>query len=235
MPAAHSFRERTRQYWEDNIEGFAGFYDLGSEEAIDAPAGLRWLYRRFLLPIEKRYMRLRYEMVCRFIDAHVHAGMEVADIGCGSGIFTARMALRGARVHALDYTQSALDLVRGSLMRSDIDPDQVTLHHLDVTREAIPPVQAAIAIGVLTYVERAEDLLQHVLPYTDRLLVNFIDRDHLLNRVRRRLPALDVRHLAYHTREDLESDIRRHGFCVDSAEPLATGVVLQCRDPSRAP
>ena len=46
--------DKTKEYWERNISGFAGFYDTGSEEKIMAPFPLNFIYRMFIFPIEKK-------------------------------------------------------------------------------------------------------------------------------------------------------------------------------------
>lgn len=220
----------SKEYWEKNIEAFSGFYDRGSEEAIDAVPVLRWLYRTFLFPIEKKYMRRRYEMVSKYIDRHIRPGMKAADIGCGSGIFTRMMAAKGAYVYAIDYAESALALIRRSLTEADLD--SIELIKADITKQSIPKIDTGIAIGVLTYIQDSNLFFDHVLPFTDRLLFNIIDKHNLLNHLRRALPILDVRHLAYHARDSIEAGLTGRGFRMVHVEPLATGLMISCEKDS---
>ena len=215
-----------RDYWEENIGGFAGFYDRKSEERILAPAGLAWLYKRLLFPIEKRYMKVRYDLVSRYLERHVHEGTVAADVGCGDGIFTRMMVERGAgKVYALDFTESALELTRQRL--GPRETERVTFIHSDISKAPIPQVEVAIAIGVLVYVNDVEAFFANVLPNTQRLLVNFVSADNLLNRIRRRLTVLDVRRLTYQRMPEIESVLDRYGFVVTQVDPLATGFVVQ--------
>jgi ubiquinone/menaquinone biosynthesis C-methylase UbiE len=48
-------------------------------------------------------------------------GMEVIDIGCGTGRHAIRLASRGARVAALDFSQAMLDQARAKAKGGDID------------------------------------------------------------------------------------------------------------------
>jgi SAM-dependent methyltransferase len=219
--------ENVRQaYWEENIGGFAGFYDRKSEERILAPPGLAWLYRRFLFPIEKRYMKVRYDLVSSYLTRHVKQGTVAADIGCGDGIFTKKMLDLGAeKVYALDFTESALELTRKRL--GSTEDERVTFIHSDISKTPIPKVEVAIAIGVLVYVSDVEAFFANVLPHTERLLVNFVSADNPLNRLRRRLTVLDVRRLTYQRMHEIESILDRHGFVVTHFDPLATGFMLQ--------
>lgn len=215
-----------KDYWEKNIGGFAGFYDRKSEERILAPPLLASLYRRFLFPIEKRYMKVRYDLVSRYLEEHVRAGTVAADIGCGDGIFTKKMLELGAeKVYALDFTESALELTRKRL--GGQETERVEFVHSDISKTPISKVDLAIAIGVLVYVEEVEAFFANVLPHTDRLLVNFVNAGNPLNRLRRRLKVLDVRRLTYQRLPDLERILDRHGFVVTQVDPLATGFMLR--------
>ncbi len=213
-----------QDYWSRNIRAFSGFYDERSEEAIHAPWGLKQFYRAVLFPIEKRFMRKRFEIVSRYIAETVRPGMKVADIGCGCGIFTKQMLDQGATVYAIDYVQESLDLVRERLTPEERESVEFRLQ--DITAEAIPQVDAAISIGVLTYVPSFETYLDNILPFTDSFLFNFLESDQILNRLRQSVPMLDVRRLSYHRRGDLESALRERGFSICAEEKLATGRVL---------
>jgi len=52
-------------------------------------------------------------------------GKRVLEFGCGTGINTAIMALRGAKVTFVDYSKDALDLVRRNLERLGIDAELI--------------------------------------------------------------------------------------------------------------
>jgi precorrin-6B methylase 2 len=217
-----------RDYWEQNIGGFAKFYDRQSEEMILGPGVVSLPYKWFLFPIERRFMQRRFAMVSEFIDQHVRAGMTVADVGCGSGIFLERIVQKGARVYAVDYTQSAMKLVEEQRLRlgergqTAIEP---VLH--DVTKSPIPVCDVALSIGVLTYIDEVAEYFANILPSTKRLLFNFIDSTHFLNRVRRLVPVLNVRRLSYHNLVDIEPHIRKWNHRIVSVRALATGKVVE--------
>lgn len=208
-------------YWQENIAGWAGFYDRESEERLVGFAPWVWAYRRFLLPIERRYMRRRYELVCRFIDNEVPEGATVADIGCGSGVFTGRIAEKAGGVYALDFAQAALDLTAKTI--PDTLRDRVSYALIDVTQEPIPRADVAIMIGVLPYIDGVSALRENVLSRTDRLLVSFLDESNALNRLRKKITLLDVRTYAYHSRDAVERAFDESGFDLTNLQQLATG------------
>lgn len=221
---AESQRENAKRYWETNIRGFAGFYDRESEENINASSLVSFFYRKAIFPIEKKYMAERYNMVLRFIDDFIKPGMLVADIGCGSGIYTKILVNRGAKVIALDFAQNALEMTEQALTRDECM--SVTMLQRDITIENIPDVDVALAIGVVPYIKEPCQFFSHVLPHTGRLLFNFLDANHLLNAVRRRVPFLDVRGYHYHRLADINETLNYNSFSIRRCIRLATGMML---------
>ncbi|MBF0422079.1 MAG: methyltransferase domain-containing protein [Magnetococcales bacterium] len=211
-------------YWEKNIVPFSGFYHAGSEEAIDGPAWFRWLYSRLIFPIEKRYMRERHDMVKEYLSCHCREQVRLADIGFGSGIFTRVAIEAGARVWAVDFSKSAVEAASAAIPEQF--RAQVEFVHGDIRQHPIPFSDVAIAIGLLTYIDDADTFFDHVLPHTKRILFNFINRDNLLNRLRRLIPMLDVRSLAYHKLDEIEGMLHERGFIIEYVKPLATGFMV---------
>jgi cyclopropane fatty-acyl-phospholipid synthase-like methyltransferase len=216
-----------REYWEENIEAFSRFYDAQSEERILGPSLVSIPYRLFLFPVEKRYMRERFLRVSEFIERAVRPGMRVVDAGCGDGVYLPALLQRGASVCALDFTRSATELVRRRLAGLRLPEGRVEVRQADITESPIPECDVALAIGVMMYVDRAERFFDHILPRTRRFLFNYIDGAHPLNRLRRRVPALNVRRLVFHTAEEVEGHVARHGFRVARVTPLATGRIVE--------
>jgi SAM-dependent methyltransferase len=213
-----------RDYWEKNIGRFSGFYDKQSEEKILAPGWLSFFYKKLLFPIEKKFMYDRYRMVSEYIEENVHPGMTVADIGCGSGIFVKMMVAKGAKVYALDYTQAALDLVKQSLTEEEIDSVEMVL--LDIAEQSIPSVDLALSIGVLTYIEDADQYFNNILPFTKKFLFNYLDSGNPLNMLRKVLKLLDVRRLTYHDPHTIRQHLAKRNFDVDRIQRLATGFMV---------
>jgi cyclopropane fatty-acyl-phospholipid synthase-like methyltransferase len=208
-------------YWEQNIEGFSGFYDTGSEEKLSGPPLIRGLYRAFVFPIEKRFMRVRYDMVRTFIDLEVRSGTRVADIGCGSGVFSIAMAQKGADVLALDFAQSALRLTERNIPEG-LRP-QVVIRHHDIALAAIPNVDLALAIGVLPYLEDAGAFLENIAPRCNVLMFNFLNFRNPINRVRNVFRIIDPRGYFYHDKLEIERALRKCGFARCEFKRLATG------------
>ncbi len=218
---------KTKNYWEKNIRGFSGFYDEKSEEEIIAPLIIKFLYKRFLFPIEKKFMANRYNIVCNYIQKNVKPGMKVADVGCGNGIFTKIMANSGAKVYAIDFTQSALDLTKDKLTINE--QKLVDLIHLDITSDHIPHVDLAISLGVLTYIDEIDYYFNNILPYTGLLLFNILDSNHILNIFRKKVIMFDVRNYSYHCISEIRKVLYQSNFEIVHTQKLATGFIFQTK------
>ena len=222
-----SNKEINKKYWESNIEGFSGFYDTKSEENIIGNKGLTFLYKKILFPIEKRFMFKRHTLVLNYIDKFVTKGMRVADIGCGSGIYTQKMIDKGAFVYAFDYAESAIDLTKKNINVSGNESASIEI--LDISTTKIPDVNLAISIGVLPYIEDLEKYLNNILPYTDRFLFNYLNRKNFLNRIRKILTFLDVRKYSYHSYDEIVQELKKQNYSVEEKTKLATGFLLNIK------
>jgi len=218
-------RTINKEYWEKNIGRFAGFYDKKSEENIIAPAWLSFLYKTIIFSIEKKFMIDRYNIVSSYIDRNVSAGIRIADVGCGSGIFIKKMLANGAFVYALDYASTAIELVRKSLSEQDLD--RVELRQFDILENPIPEVDVVISIGVLTYIADAGKYFDHILPHTKKFFFNFLESCHVLNRIRIMAPLLNVRKISFHNHVQVASELRKRNFKINNIIKLATGFIIE--------
>jgi SAM-dependent methyltransferase len=75
------------------------------------------------------------------------AGLEVLDAGCGTGRFTARLELRGARVTGIDRDPAALDLARARTAGRLVEGDVHCLPFSDAS------FSVTFAVTVLEFVE----------------------------------------------------------------------------------
>lgn len=214
-----------KEYWEKNIGGFAGFYDKKSEENLMASSWFSFLYKAMLFPIEKKYMKDRYDIVMAYIDKNVSAGTKIADVGCGSGIFIKRMLAKGAFVYAFDYAAAAVALVKGALSEQDLK--QVELKQFDILANPIPDVDVVISIGVLTYIADDAKYFDHILPHTKKFFFNFLDSRHVLNRIRMLLPILNVRKISFHHYDKIIAELKKRNFKVNRIVKLATGYMIE--------
>jgi cyclopropane fatty-acyl-phospholipid synthase-like methyltransferase len=219
--------ERTKQYWERNIEGFSGFYDTGSEEGLAGPRVIRALYRRFIFPVEKKFMRKRYLMVRSFIDREVKPGQRATDIGCGSGIFSILMAENGADVLALDFADAAVALTTRNIPEHLRGKIAVRRH--DISADPIPNTDVAIAIGVLPYIQDEQEFMGNMLEHSQVAMFNFLDADNPINIIRKFAKMIDPRGYYYHTRSSIDQRLQGLGFTQREFEPLATGFAVYAR------
>jgi len=217
-----------KDYWEKNIEGFSGFYDTKSEETIIGNKITTFFYKKFLFPIEKKYMMQRHKMVSDYISKNVREGITAADIGCGSGVYVKQMIDNKVDfVYALDYANSAVELTKRNL--KSLDNSKVKCSVFDVTKDKLEKVNVAISIGVLPYIDDLSNYLNNILLNVDTFLFNFLDAENSLNKIRKKLSFLDVRKYSYHSLTDVEKEINKLGFSLVKKEKLATGWMLEVK------
>ncbi len=219
-------KARSEEYWDRNIEEWGKFYlNLShSGEALDAPAWLRAVYRRTIMPIEARLMAERYRLTMDFFARHVQDDMTVVDVGCGTGIFTVELLRRGANVKAVDYTLRALELTKTLVERMLPDRAHAAEYlRLDATRDRMPDSDLVIAMGVTPYVDDLASFYANILPTTKMFYCLILDPRHWANRVRRLIPALNVRNLRWFDRPVVDSLLERHHWRLIERKNFASG------------
>lgn len=208
-------QENPKDYWDKNIDNWGKFYldSSHSDEEFNSPSWLTRLYRRFIVPIEARLMAERYRLTMEFIERYIRPGMVVADIGCGTGIFTVEILKRGARIVAIDISTSSLEATKRNVINSAPDRlDAIQFLQLNVSEDRIPPADVSIAMGVTPYVTEIEPFYRNILTQTHFFYCLVLDPKHWANRIRRSVPLLNVRNVHCFKR-DLIDDILRRNQC----------------------
>jgi SAM-dependent methyltransferase len=197
----------TKEYWQKNIEAFGKFYDKNSEEQIIASGLVNIFYKTIVFPWEKRIVLKRYRKVVSFIDKNIRPGMKVIDLGCGTGIFTTELLLRGAHVLAIDFAETALAATKKRVVEM-LPEKQNNVEYLllDITEKPLPKSDIVMAIGVAPYVDSLETFLGNILPTTNRLYCFLHNKRNWLNRLRQIAPFLNVRRIRFFD-EQLWSDL----------------------------
>jgi predicted TPR repeat methyltransferase len=150
--------------------------------------------------------------------------MRVVDLGCGTGVFTTELLLRGASVIAVDYVETALVATRKRI--AEMMPEKqgnVEYVLLDVMEKPLPKSDIVIAIGVAPYIDSMEIFLDHILPTTEKFYCLFLNKYHWINRLRELLRFLNVRQYRFFDDKIVKALLARHGFSLASRENIATG------------
>ena len=148
-------KKQPKDYWDKNIERWGQFYleesHLGEE--FYSSKFVSFIYRIFIVPIESRLMEKRFKLTMDFVENFSKPGITIADVGCGTGIFTVEMLKRGARVKALDLSTVSLEATQKNVEREVPEfANAVEYIHSDLSVVSMPKVDVALAMGVTPYV-----------------------------------------------------------------------------------
>ncbi|NQY11935.1 MAG: class I SAM-dependent methyltransferase [Flavobacteriales bacterium] len=213
-----------KAYWEENIARFSGFYDEISQEELKGIGLLAPLYKKFIFPLEKEQMTKRNLFILEYIDKNVSAGMLVADIGCGSGLYTKTLLQKGAKVIATDFAQAALDLTKAKLNEEELNRCQLILQ--EIGSAPIPKVDLVLCIGVLPYIDNFNIVVKNLMPQTNKLLFNYLKSDNVFNIVRSVFSFLNVRNYSFFNSNFIKKTIEENGFNIVQKLELGTGEML---------
>ncbi len=122
------------------------------------------------------------------------AGLQIADVGCGTGRASLHLARRGARVTGFDFSEEALAVARADAAREGLDPTFVVHDVLGPAPAALDgSFDAVLVLGCLTLACRHGGELDQALGHLVRLLrpggtALFIEPIHASRLLRRILP-----------------------------------------------
>lgn len=217
---------KTQKYWNDNIDKWADLYleVSHSHESLHAPGWLDFLYKRLVMPKEAKLMAERFRLTMLFIDQYIHDGTVAVDVGCGTGIFTVEMLRRGAHVKAVDFAQSSLNLTQ-SLVEKLVPHKKGNVEYLlmDVSQQRLPESDVVLAMGVTPYLQEIAPFYDNILPTTKTFYCLILDPRHWANRLRSMLPVLNVRHMHWFSKSEIDSILERHNWQLIQRIPFASG------------
>lgn len=215
-----------QEYWDKNIERWADLYleiSHGHEE-LRANKFVSKLYNLTIAKYESRLMRDRYMCTMNFISQYVHEGTTVSDIGCGTGIFVVQALLKGAKVNAIDFSESALKVTKKNIEKNAPQfANNVTYHRLNAEKQNLPKSDVAFAIGVTPYIRDLKSFYANILSSTDLFYCLVVDSAHWANKVRTVVPALNVRDLCFYSREYVDGLLTTNAWDLVSRKKFATG------------
>lgn len=143
-------QQRNRLWWEKKPMTYA---DWEADERLpQSPAELTEIENQIIG--QSPFMRNE-------LDWTMFDGLEVLDIGCGSGALATRIAKHGARVTAVDLTQTAVDLTKKNAAAQDLDVEVI---RCDVEKLPIGAdrFDFVFSWGVLHHTETFENALKEV-------------------------------------------------------------------------
>jgi 2-polyprenyl-3-methyl-5-hydroxy-6-metoxy-1,4-benzoquinol methylase len=218
-----------KEYWDRNIDKWGDLYlDIShGHETLKGSKPLTWIYNRTLVPYEAVLMKVRYRKTIEFIEQNIKPGMIVTDIGCGTGIFVVQCLLRGARVNAIDLSDTALEITRKNVMsQCPRHAAHVSYQQCDGQEMMLPQSDFTICVGVLPYVGDTKSFLTNILTPTKKAFIQYSAKNNVFNWVRTMLPFLNVRSLKFQTERMLTQEAEVLGFKKIKSEKFATGRLL---------
>ena len=217
---------KAQKYWNDNIDKWGDLYlEIShSHESLYGPTWLDFLYKKIVMPHEAKLMAHRFRLTMSFIDRHVREGVVAVDVGCGTGIFTVEMLRRGAFVKAVDFAQSSLDLSK-SLVEKLVPNKKSNVEYLqmDVSKQRLPDSDVVLAMGVTPYLQEIAPFYGNILPTTRMLYCLILDPNHWANRIRSALPLLNVRHMHWFAKSEIDSILAIYNWQLLERTPFASG------------
>lgn len=212
-------QEDVKHRFEWDAKNFDAIYRLESSPVS------RWFNKTF-----RKAVFDRYDLA--FKHAGDVTGKSVLDIGCGSGIYSADFARRGAkRVVGVDFSANMLDLARAEARRHDVERI-CEFQQVDFSDAALGETfDVSIAMGVFDYLREPQPFLKKMASITrGTVICSFPGHSLVRNFARRTRYQITGRGTVFfYSEDDVARLAKGAGFTSHHIVPIhvsGTGFVL---------
>ncbi len=195
--------ETSRRYFSSFAEDYHRAFDGGGRDRLHRL--INRLFRR------KTFQR-RTDTIARLLESAGVEGKQVVDLGSGSGEVSLVAARLGATVTGLDIVPEMVEIARREAERAGL-ADRATFRVHDIVRDAVPPADIALMVGVIEYYGDLDPILRAVCRATrDRLIICDTRGPWWRRMLRYGLARLKRFYLHYHSPDAVAAIARGHGF-----------------------
>ena len=170
--------DKTRQYFDREARDFDASYKN--------PRAIQDFIRRISYFYNKKAIEGRLEALLSLIGEDIE-GKKILDVGCGPGIYSIRLAQRGAVVTANDYAQSMLDIASSNAEASNVNIHFVPGDFLDFS--PYNKFDYVFATGVMDYIHpsRSQAFLKHMADLSNKFVLVSFPQKYAFHAVIRKL------------------------------------------------
>lgn len=195
------------------------------------------IYRLERSPVSRWFNKtFRKAVFDRYDLAFKHAGdvtgKSILDIGCGSGVYAADFARRGAkRVLGVDFSSNMLEIARGEAREHDVDKVCEFRQADFTTAEISETFDVAIAMGVFDYLREPQPFLKKMAEVVKGTVICSFPGHSVVRELARKMRYKLTRRgtVFFYDEEDVRRLAKGAGFASFEIVPLAssgTGFVL---------
>ncbi len=106
-------------------------------------------------------------------------GMKVLDVGCGTGLFSIRLAEMGCKVTGIDVSPDMLAIAKDKVKQKNLDVDfrEMDVYDLDFADESFDAVFSIATFEFVKLPQKAYDQMFRVLKKDGKMLIGTINKD----------------------------------------------------------
>lgn len=218
-----------KDYWNSNIEKWGDLYlniSHGHED-LNGARLLKHIYNYTVVRYEAYLMKERFKLTQNFLNTTLNKDMTLNDVGCGTGVFSVQALNCGAKVNAIDLSESSLEVTKKNIQKhAHKHQSHVTYFLLDAQTDELPFSDITLCVGVAPYILSFENFLSNILRNTNTVFFHYVNDKHFINKIRQQFKFLNVRNLVFQDDILVNRICEKNKFTIQSCTKFGTGKIL---------
>lgn len=204
--------ETIKRRFERDAAAFDAIYDTNKSEFSG------WFNKTFRKPIFERY-NITFEVLNNL------QNKTVLDVGCGSGVYSAKLAMNGANVKGIDFSAPMLELAQKRATQHKVT-DKCKFELNDFMKmDSSQQYDYSIAMGVFDYLPDPVPFLKKLKAVTrSKILISFPGHSLIREPLRKMRYLLTSKgRVHFYAYKDIQALVDQVGFKHAEIRPMQTG------------
>lgn len=176
MPVFKNMNNKTQDYFEKEFSDFEASYNEGK--------GIKDFIRRLAYSFNKDAIKGRLNALLTLVGDQKN-NSSILEVGCGPGVYSIELAIKGAKVTGLDYSQGMIEVAKKSALNRGVRINFILADFMEWNSNST--YDYVFATGVIEYVDKKfqQDFLKKMTDLSNHFVILSFPKKYVLHAILR--------------------------------------------------